>query len=452
MSQHLHHITLPTESRDTRHEAFAVALRQSRVGSARWQRYWAGALVLEMADAALSRERRAAFGDRAFLKVRHAIRAVRPAATRACLGKILDGIVVGSPVAGVVVDALSEYAARLEQTGEFGPAANVYELVIEAARNAGLRDRIPHAHLRLGSCFRELGHLSLGIRAYHTGLAAAALFGDRRTELLLLIAQARLYQVNHRLETARAILDDVLARPDVIGSPDLRALAAHNRGVVAHQMGLVSQQDADFCTAIEYLGTALHNYTQREQRSRALNDLGRSLFRLGRRVAARRACQAAFFSATDRANKWACGNNIIMIAVADGDRETFDAFRVTLARCPMPASLRVENLIEVAEGYGAFEAPEFARLTFQRAARLARRFGLARHLREAEEGLAALGLTKKEPRTPPAVLPAAVEEIEHVILTLRHQSRTLTSSVGDSAFPSRSDRDMLSRLDMHTVV
>ena len=451
MSHPLHRITLPTGSRDTRHDAFAVGLRLSRVGSPRWQRYWAGALVLQLAEEALSRERHTAFSDREYLDVRRAIAVLRPDATRACLHAILDGLIGGSPEASRAVDALSAYAARLEHTGEFGPAANVYTFVIEIARNAGLADRLPYAHLRLGSCFRELGQMSLSVRAYDAGLSAAALYRDRRTESLLHIARARLHQVNQRLEVARAILDEVLATPDVIGSPDLRALAAHNRGVVAHQMGMVSKQDSDFFAAIEYLGIALHTYTQREQRARALNDLGRCLFHLGRRVSARRASHAAFLSATDRANKWACGNNLIMIAVADGDRDTFEAFRVMLARSPMPGPLRVENLLEVSEGHFAFGAPDLARHALRRAARLARRLGLASHLREAEEGLAEGGWTKKEPRTPPEVLPAAVREVEDAILTLRYQSRLIATSVGDSAFPSRSDRDMLSWSNMHTV-
>jgi hypothetical protein len=214
------------------------------------------------------------------------------------------------------------------------------------------------------------------------------------------------------LEMARTLLDDVVYRAGTFGLGEILARGSHERGVVAHERSRVSGRDEDLFDALAHYHLALEKYSGDDgaQRCRLLCDIGRSLFRLGLRAEAQRACQYAYTAGTDRTGRWAAGNNLIMIAVAERDRETFDRYRAALERAPMPARLRVEYLTEVGDGCVVFGLPDEARIAFERAARIRDRFQLP----ERDENL---GTSEK--RDPPVDPPATVVDLSKAVLALK---------------------------------
>ena len=396
----------------SRHGAFVRELRRAERGSRNWHRHKTGLFVLALVERVWQSRRTPIACTHRFLKARRAVAAVEPAATRDVLDAILDAIVDGVAPQPAVLVTLTRYAKRLEREGRHALAADVYRLIIDGARDAGITDVLPQSYRRLGRCLRELGDWTTALAMYDAGLAVAGLNGDSVGMLWIQVARTNLLRAQGKPGEARAVLDAAISQVGWCMRGDLLANAMHERALLAHDAG-------DFVGALADFRSALQASEDRDHRFRLLNDLGHASTAAGQIALGRQAHLVVFLTGRERYTRWVAIINLMHIAVLEHDIDVFEQYRMELLQAPMAARLRVDYNFQVGDGYAEFGEPAKARESWARAEQVAIRFDL-----EAAAGEAAQSIRTGIGRSS-ALTAAPIDGLQPIVAELAELVRSL---------------------------
>lgn len=361
-----------------------------------------GLQILLLVDRHLARKRPRALGWRTLTRLRGEVAKIRRPTVQYRLTQILEAIAAPSGPR-ILGRQLLRYADQLERSGEFSLAIDVHRLLIRRSEQRSGFGLI-RAYSHLGYCLRESGSTDEGLRVYKEGVEWAARHRNHRMVAHLKIGQANTLRAIGRLTDARAILDSVLERSRTLGDRNLLGRAAHERGIVAHQLG-------NYVDALTCYADALASFHKRGPRTRLLNDIGLSSWRVGLINVARKAFVHNYLTAPESFVRWSAGVNLMALATTSGHEDSFHQYCGALARAPLPARLRQAYWLEYGDGCVRFGDSATARMAHLNAIRLADEYRLKGCLRDAY--LAFLGLRPSSPEVQiqPAALPPPVQRL-----------------------------------------
>lgn len=368
------------------HIPFFEALSRVEEGSAEWRLTTAGLVTLRLFDAWLVEGPTVVAADAWGLRaVREAIDDVDAGCTsRGILASIVDAM-EGSPTVRVPVVAprLLAYARALQFEGRWELAADVHHTVIAHAHPMDEADIVIAANMQLGACLRTLAAWDEASAAYARAGCVAVMAGDIVNVLRARIAEGNLAIDRGNLPRAQALLDEAIREADANRLPEIRAMALHDRSVVAIQR---RQYDIGITMAYE----ALSSFTAPTARDRVLGDIATAFYELGMRDAARDAYLILAATAQEQYARWAATINLMECAAADGREPTFEQYRRELADVALPASLACHYHYYVGEGYRLFGRFSEARAAFTKALELAEDHAINAIVVRAEQSLEAL--------------------------------------------------------------
>ncbi|HEY0969528.1 MAG TPA: hypothetical protein VGE02_00985 [Gemmatimonadales bacterium] len=406
-----------------RHLPFLRALLEIEENTPSWLAVTAGLAVLRLVDRHLG----GAEGDGAddgqldTWSVTAARQQVTRVAPREPVGAILGGVMellageqpVGGPAAGEILAAqLFAYGRALELEGRYDLAADVYETVGRCVAPPPATDVAVDAQMRLGYCARMLGRLDMAATAYSAASRLALVLGDESRVIRTRIAHGNLAAARGNLPEAARLLDDAAhaaAAPELVS---VRAIALHDRAVVAARMGELER-------AVELAHEALRIQSAPLSRDRLLTDLAVMFLDLGARSAARDALLVLSATAQERYTRWLAQVNLLELAALDGAELVFEQHRRELMAADLPMDLAVSFQLNLGEGYRRFGREGAARRALTCAMELAETHGLHQLAFDAAAALVALerGHPMEEPR--PAAMPEAVAPAAAAVRDLR---------------------------------
>jgi tetratricopeptide (TPR) repeat protein len=425
--------------RPARYASFVDAVRRSSAGSQGWRHFSAALRVLTLVDQRFdSRDQSAASADHD--ATRRAIAAVDAVRTRKRLAEVVETLADPTATSGDILARVSAYGDRLLVAGDYRQAGDVFQAVIEYAHRSGDRLGEAHGYDRLGSTLRDRGQLPEAIVAYTQAHAIAEQCGALGAALKARVAESSVYWKHQRYDDAARILDATIARAAAGGETEAGAMAAHDRGVVAHEQG-------QWRLALAYYDRAFLTYRDAAKRYRLLNDIGRSLVMLNQRDTARRAFLAVYLTCREPYPRWAAAINLLDLAIENAHESAFDHYRRALAHVPMPAHLLVAYLSHVGDGSVVFDRPSDALAAFSRLRRVKTRY-LIRQLPAARD-LSALRPVAPAPTIDrlrdPALLIADINRVGDL-------STLVSAASGGSIWAkSHSDRPRLRRRRSRTL-
>lgn len=376
-------------------------LRRAATNGSSWRRYHAGMLVLRLAAGVLLSDRPPT--GRALTAVRQALQGVDRPRSRALLHSIVAATTkMGPDPADAIIDSFIAYGTYLYREGSYPLSVDVYRATVAVITHLGTSHELATAHYWMGYALRECSDDVKAREAFTAARWISERDGDRALALKARIALASIEWAagrkvdveyaaggNHR---AAEILDRVLSDAEAAQLPDIVAAAAHDRGVVACQMG-------DHRLAFTLYTLAFRLHTEQYRRFRLLPDIGRSLVAVGLFDVAREALLATYLAAPERFARLTAGLNLLDLAVVAGHEDSFEQYRMALADAALPAHLRLAYWLTVGEGCLAFGQPDDARLALERARRLAARYGLKPEYQQATDRLAGNPLRDLPPKT-----------------------------------------------------
>jgi tetratricopeptide (TPR) repeat protein len=420
----------------TRYVAFADAVERAAVGSQGWRHFSAAlsvfALVDRRFDAPTSQPTTTSADHDA---ARGAVDAVDAVRTRKRLAEIVDTLADPTATSGDLLSRVSAYGERLLGAGDYRQAGDVFHAVIEYARQSDDQLREALGHDRLGSTLRDRGQLPEAVVAYAQAHRIAEQCGALGVALKARVAESSVYWKHGRYDDAARILDATIARAAIAGETEAGAMAAHDRGVVAHEQG-------QWGLALGYYDRAFLAYRDAAKRYRLLNDIGRALVMLNQRDSARRAFLAVYLTCREPYPRWAAAINLLDLAIENAHESAFDHYRRALAHVPMPAHLLVAYLSHVGDGCVVFDRPSEALAAFSRLRRVKTRYRI-RQLPTASADLSALR------PAPPAPLIDRLRDPQFLIADVNRVgdlSTLLSAANGGSIWPKpHSERSRLRR-------
>jgi tetratricopeptide (TPR) repeat protein len=369
-----------------RYVAFAEAVQRAATGSQGWRHYSAALRVFALVDQRFAppapAHRPAATANADHDAARTAVDAVDAVRTRKRLAEIVDTLADPTATNGDILARVSAYGERLAGSGEYRQASDVFQAVIEYAHRSGDHLREAIGYDRLGSALRDRGQLPEAVVAYARAHTIAEACGALGVALKARVAESSVYWKHERLDDAARILDATIALAASAGETEAGAMAAHDRGVVAHEQG-------QWTLALAYYDRAFMAYRDPAKRYRLLNDIGRSLVMLNQRDSARRAYLAVYLTCREPYPRWAAAINLLDLAIENAHESAFDHYRRALAHVPMPAHLLVAYLSHVGDGCVVFDRPSEALAAFSRLRRVKTRYRI-RQLPTAAADLSAL--------------------------------------------------------------
>jgi len=403
--------------RTLQHLSFFEALGSMAESDARWSATTAGLVTLRLVDDWLEQGPATVSGGAwGVHAVREAIDAV-PEGNPA--RRILHGVVdemVDAPVASaaLVTPRLMAYGRALDFAGEWQLAADVFRTVVAHTHPAEEPDLAIDAHMQLGYCTRLSGDLDAAGVAYRAAGRIAARIGDMVKVLRAQIADAKLALARGNLPEAERLLDATVAQARAHDLAEVRAVALHDRGGVAHARG-------HYEVAIRYAYEALEGTSNPEARDRVLSDIAATFIDLGVRSAARDALLVLAATAQAQYSRWLATINLIEVAALDRCEPVFEQYRRELVDAPLPPSLEVWYLVYVGEGYRAFGRLDAARTMLARALDVATQHQLNQVLFRTEQALRDIdaGLASAAASAAVADPPAAIQDVVDAISEMR---------------------------------
>jgi tetratricopeptide (TPR) repeat protein len=381
------------------HHPFFARLATVEQDSSTWRTLTAALLTLRLVDRWVMRtdeERRPSF--REYVMVRRAVDEVDVTHSRAVLHDLTRTLHDYAGAGARSVPALLvELGRLLEDAAEWAVAADVYETVIAHARIRMDHTDVPLCYDRMGYCLRQDGRVDEAASAYARGRAVAHAAGDAAGVLRLRVSDANLALHRGDLHASATMLDAVIADARRGGHREPLALAAHDRGVVAFELGELDR-------AALFLHDAVESYDEPARQQRAMVDLARTLRALGARDAARDAFSVLYASADQRDCKWGAAINLLDLAVSDGDEPAFEILHQAIEAEQLPVRLQAQFYRTLALGFRGFGHVAKAELTWRVLSALANRHGLTEFVppsfaHDATPGPVATLATKPVPDT-----------------------------------------------------
>jgi len=399
-----------------RHLAFFEELASLDESDPAWNAATAGLVVLRLVDAWLENGPNTSLDDDWPIRsVRTAIDEVHVGATlRALLGRVVDALEERKPDIHVVVTPLMAYGQALEYDAKWTLAADVYTTVLAHLHPIEDSDASIAAHLRLGSCYRNLQLIDQASKTYACVAEIAGAVGDMVGILRGRIGEAQIAWLRGNLPQAGAILDDTIAKAASDDMKDVRSRALHDRSSVANITG---QYELGVRLAYEALGCC-QNPTERD---RILTNIANSFVYLGVLSAARDAYLVLSATAQEQYTRWVATLNLLDVAAQSGAETLFEQYRRQLRNEQLPPFFATAFELTLGTGYRRFGDLAKARPHLQRAVAMAGEHGLNQFLFEAEEALYQLE-THTPPRSVQRDMPHDIEEVARAMRDLRESA------------------------------
>jgi tetratricopeptide (TPR) repeat protein len=410
-------VMMAETERRVAHAAFFDALGTVTEADAEWRPMSAGLLVLRLVDSWLDGTSDQRFG------LAQQIRAVREA---------VDAVPAGTPVRGIlagVVDSIEQlpirdlrpiaprlmaYGRSLEYDAAWRLASDVYQTIIAYTHPAIEPEMTIDATMRQAFCFRTLGELGNAELAYSRAGHLAAAVGDHAKMLHARIGDAKMALVRGNLPAAESILDETLDKAKTIGAGHVRAMALHERAMVAHARG-------EYERAIRFAYDALQLTYSLRERDRVLLDISMFFMDSNVFVAARDALMVLAATAQEQYVRWAATLNLMEIAAREGSEPIFELYRRQLDTVDLPIALEVRALYCAGLGYSAFGHSDAAIQELERAREAAARHSLNQQMFEAEALLAEVRRGARLQRNTAVAVPESVYDVAEAMSELREQ-------------------------------
>ena len=396
-----------------RHLPFFEEIASRQEGTPEWRAATAGIVVLRLVDAWLE-DGAAVVSDDAWglRSVANAIDEVDEGTPiRALLGRVVDGLRERKPDIHIVVTPLMAYAQALEYDAKWLLAADVYHSVLAHLHPLEDSDASIAAHLRLGSCYRNLHNVDDAAEAYASASQIASAAGDIVGVLRARIGEGKIAILRGNLPRAEEIFDETIARAVGGNLNDVRSRALHDRSNVAQLRG-------QYELAIRFAYDALCHTESPTERDRILGDIALAFTELGVYSAARDAYLVLSATAQEQYIRWSATINLLMIASQTGAEMHFELYRRQLVDASLPPYLATGYELELGTGYQRFGNLSKARHHFGRATELAVEHGFNQFLFEAEEAILELE-TRRPPLRVQRDVPLDFEEVASAIRDMR---------------------------------
>lgn len=396
-----------------RHLPFFEEIASHEEGHSEWRAATAGLVVLRLVDAWLEDGPAVASDDCWSVRsVNNAIDEVDEGTPiRAILGRVVDALEQRRPDIHVVVTPLMAYGQALEYDAKWQIAADVYQTVLAHLHPIEDSDASVAAHLRLGSCYRNLHHIDDATAAFRAASEIAETVGDMVGILRARVGEGLIAVLRGNLPHAEEILNDTIERANGTDLQDVRSRALHVRSNVAQLRG-------QYEIAIRFAYDALSHAQSMTERDRILSDIAVSFLELGVYSAARDAYLVLSATAQEQYLRWAATLNLLEISSKTGAEMLFESYRRQVVGQPLPPYLATGFELNLGTGYQRFGNFPKARVHLERAMAMAAEHGLSQFLFEAEEALLQLE-TPTPPRRVHKELALDVEEVATAIRELR---------------------------------
>jgi tetratricopeptide (TPR) repeat protein len=305
----------------------------------KWEGLSAGLVTVRLIDRRLDRPV-AEPTSAEIAAVRATVRRLPEGPTRRGLQAILDTIPRALPVAR----KLADYAAVLENDGEFYVASDVYGLAMEAARTEGGASLhiLPYCLDRIGFAARQRGMVDDALRSYEIGRVIAAELGDMNGALKIDIAAANAFLMKGDFTLARRMFERTIASARRDKLPEALALALHD-------LAALVQREGDYDRALVLFGEALSLQTDRGRLMRLLGDLGLCAWHVGLHDTARDAFEFAFTNGVAFDAKWTAAINLMELYGSRGQWPEFDTWMARIETVVLPPRLSASFHVHAAE-------------------------------------------------------------------------------------------------------
>jgi tetratricopeptide (TPR) repeat protein len=396
-----------------RHQPFFEEIASRDEADPQWRAATAGLVVLRLVDAWLEDGPAVSTDDGWSVRsVRTAIEEIdQGTPIRSLLGRVVDALQQRKPDIHVVVTPLMAYGQTLEYDAKWLLAADVYQSVLAHLHPLDDSDASIAAHLRLGSCYRNVNKVAEAGQAFASASEIASAVGDMVGVLRARIGEARIATLRGNLPQAETILDETISRAVGMDLRDVRSRALHERSGVAALSG-------QYELAIRLAYEALDQTQTPSERDHILSDIAAAFSFLGVFSAAQDAYLVLSATAQAQYTRWVATLNLLDIAARTGSEVLFEHYRRQLITVDLPPYLATGLQLQLGTGYQQFGEYGKARQHLQRAMAMAQEFGLNQFLFEAEEALLQLETTKPPVRVQ-TTLSLDVEEVANAIRALR---------------------------------
>ena len=279
---------------------------------------------------------------------------------------------------------LLAYANWLEQELRLGEALDAVETALRLDDGTAPTEGIA-ALLQRARIMRLLGRLDEAGESYESARVRAVARDDTHSELLGRIGQAIVMRQKGNLSGSEKALAKILQDGQALGDQDAQARAHHDLGAAYNTMGRGRE-------AIRHLYLAFELYERKDDRLRALSDVGEALKRLGAYEAAKDAFSLALAQDRNSQQRAAAMTALVELSGLMGDRVSFEKWHRELRGIEdqLPAIVRVDLQLALGTGYREFGQISKARKHVQRGLHLAEESQLNELVFAAERALQGL--------------------------------------------------------------
>ena len=318
------------------HLPFVEALATSDDATDDWRRTAAGWVTVRLVDRWLAEGQRAvAANDPGVGALRTALEAVAPTESadreREALAKVVYAMQRAErPQASAVRDALFGYGRTLQDRLAWGPAADVFRMVITQASGDGQSNApadpelVDKTTLRLGGCLRHLGDAHAAGQCYSLVRSRAEARKDSVRAIWARLSEARLIADRGNLPFATSLMEGVLddASTAISSHPAndtlVHAALLRARAGAQHELSTVLHARGNSRRAIQLAFSAWEELPASTARDRLLSDLATYLRDAGLKSAAKDAFLLSRHSSVPMA-RWAATVNLLELAVDEHD-------------------------------------------------------------------------------------------------------------------------------------
>jgi tetratricopeptide (TPR) repeat protein len=303
------------------------------------------------------------------------------------------------------------YGQSLEYDAKWTLAADVYHSVLAHLHPVEDSDASIAAHLRLGSCYKNLQLIDAAKEAYSSASEIANAVGDIVGVLRARIGEGEIAWFRGNLPEAAAILDDTVAKATGAELRDVRSRALHDRSSVAALSG-------QYELAIRLAYQALGDSQSPSERDRILNNIAGSFMQLGVLSAARDAYLVLSATAQEQYMRWTATLNLLELSSHSNAEMHFEHYRRQLLGQTLPPYLATAFELTLGTGYQRFGDLPKAQLHLKRAIAMAGEHGINQFLFEAEEALYQLEM-QSPPRKVQKEIALDLQEVASAIKNLK---------------------------------
>jgi tetratricopeptide (TPR) repeat protein len=315
-----------------------------------------------------------------------------PGVTQRMLSALVASLTNDTPVrVPSVWGLLVGYAGVLDRSDQWELAADVFGTAIEQARSREEQLQTPEFYNRMGICLRRSGRLAAAIAAHRAGCDLATEIGLPELALMNRLGEAAALLVGDNIPGSDRAYADVARDAEVIGLPDMRATALHERALALYARRR-SADGPDAQQALVWYGQALRGYGDLTRQNRVLDVMATAFIDMAYLQVARDIYDFMFETADDPDVHVAAGLKGIRLAAQRGEVADFERYAKALAEegDQMLPEQHADYNLSLGLGYWRSGRLSRAREAYTRALTIAEDCQLYQELHDAEQSRAGL--------------------------------------------------------------